>query len=281
MKYYRKGTKARKASMRRRAIARSVVSSVRTAERARLDAPSMSSGFAKAVLSVVNRKEETKYRADDIQKTVPVDVNINIPGDLVSPLPNLVEGTGSWQRVGQHITNVRGKTHFNFSIDYNYSASVNWVVRLYMLTSKQVKAYSQISSLSANTLLDNGDGTTIDWIPGSTQVITLSQRPLARENFTGSFRDFKLSKNSGALNGDSSTPPPSPNGGHFASNHQFTWHWKHKGKVMYDENSYLPTNYNPMFILVAFPYDNTPVPVDPATAPVKATIRTEMFYKDS
>lgn len=242
--------------------------------------PKASSSFAKKVLAVVTRKEETKYRADDIQKSVAVDTYIAIPGDLTTPLPNLVEGTGSWQRVGQHINNIRGKTHFNFSLAGSDSASRNWVVRLIMLTSKQVKAYSQVSSLSANTLLDNGDGTTIDWHPGSTQVITLAQRPLARENFTGSFRDFKLSKNSGSLNGDASTPPPSPNGGHFATNHQFTWHWKHEGKVMYDENSFLPTNYNPMFILVAFPYDGTAVTEETAS-PVIATIRTEMYYKDA
>lgn len=235
--------------------------------------------FARKVLAVVEKKIETKYVADDIQKAVPVDCNIVIPADLVFAAPSLTEGVGSWQRVGQRISNIRGKTHFNFSIPYNYSASTNWVVRVYMLTSRQVKSFAQVSALPANSLLDNGNGTTEDWNPGTTQVVTLSQRPLSRENFSGKFRDFKLTKNSGSLNGDTSTLPPSSNGGHHPSDRQYTWNWSHKGTVQYDENGNVPTNFNPMFILVAFPYDNTPVP-ESLVSPVNATIRTEMYYKD-
>lgn len=233
--------------------------------------------FAKKVMAVVNKASETKYVANDIQKTVPVDTYISIPSDLTTVMPVLQEGAGSWERVGNRINNVRGRTHFNFSIPYNTSSAFNWVVRLYMLTSKQSKAYPP-SSLLANTLLDDGNGTTIDWDPTVTQVVTLSQRPLANENFSGKFKDFKLSKNSGSLNNDASTPPPSANGGHFPSNRQFTWNWSHKSALIYDEAGSYPTNFNPMFILVAFPYDNTTVTKEPT--PILATIRTEMYYKD-
>lgn len=233
--------------------------------------------FAKKVMAVVNKEEETKYRADDIQKSQDLGVGLAVPTDLVSALPTLNQGVGSFQRVGQQIDNVRGKTHFSFSIPSSYSATTNWVVRVIMLTSRQVKSYAQIGSLAAGTLLDNGDGTTLDWNAGVTQVITLAQRPLANENFGGSFREFRLSKNSGQLNGDTSTPPPSSNGGHFPSNAGFTWHWKHKGKLMYDETSVRPNNYNPMFMLVAYPLDYSTIGEQ---APIKATIRTEMYYKD-
>lgn len=240
-----------------------------------------SANFAKAVLTVVGKKEETKYVAEDIQKAALIDTNIVIPTDLVSALPNLGQGVGSFQRVGQQVSEVRGKTHFSMSLPYNYAPSSNWVVRIYMLTSKQIKSFNQRGSLAVNTLLDNGDGTTIDWDPGTTQVVTLSQRPLARENFTGKFREFRFAKNSGALNNDASTPPPAPNGAHYATSHQFTWEWKHKGKVLYDEAGNLPTNYNPMFILVSYPVDNYPVTVGPPNCPVLMTIRTEMYYKDT
>lgn len=234
--------------------------------------------FAAKVLAVVSKKSETKYVAEDIQKTVPVDTFIAIPSDLTTPLPVLTQGAGSFRRVGQTISNVRGKTHFNFSLPYNYAASSNWIVRVYMLRSRQVKSYPQVGSLPAATLLDNGDGTTLDWDATATQVVTLAQRPLAHENFIGKYKEFKLSKNSGALNGDASTPPPSSNGGHFATNHQFTWNWAYKGNVAYDENSNYPTNVNPLFILVAYPVDNYTVTKEPS--PVIATIRTEMWFKD-
>jgi len=261
------------------AVSKRSIAAERAAIRARR-APKASKAFAKKVLAVVSKTEETKYVAQDIQKAVPIDTYIAINSDLVTPIPVLVEGTGSWQRVGQHIHNVRGKTHFQFSLPYNTAASANWVVRVYMLTSKQVKAFAQVTSLAANTLLDNGDGTTIDWDPSVNQVVTLSQRPLARENFSGTFKEFLLAKNSGSLNGDASTPPPSSNGAHYATQHRFTWKWQHKSKVMYDENSYLPTNYNPMFILVAYPRDGYSV-VSKEASPVVATIRTEMYFKDN
>lgn len=233
--------------------------------------------FAKKVMAVVNKEEETKYRADDVQKSQDVGVGLAVPTDLVSALPTLSQGVGSFQRVGQQIDNVRGKTHFSFSIPSSYAATTNWVVRVIMVSSRQVKSFAQIGSLAAGTLLDNGDGTTLDWNAGTTQVITLSQRPLANENFKGSFREFRLSKNSGQLNGDTSTPPPSANGGHFPSNAAFTWNWKHKGKLMYDETATRPNNYNPMFLLVAYPLDYSAIGEQ---APIKATIRTEMYYKD-
>ena len=198
---------------------------------------------------------------------------------MIPALPKLQEGTGSFQRVGQRISNLRGKTHFHFYLPYNASASQNWIVRLYMLSSVQIKAHSALPALNPNTLLDKGDGTTVDWDPTVNQVITLSQLPLARENFRGSFKEFRLSKNSGALNGDASTPPPSPNGGHFATYHDFTWHWKHSGQVMYDENAVYPNNYCPLWAVVAYSPDDYPLTIE--ATPVKFTSRTEMYYKDS
>lgn len=242
----------------------------------------ISKGMAKAIKQIVVKvegKSERKYVAEQLQKAVQVDTYIALPGDAVTVLPPLLQGSGSFQRDGQLVSNISGATHFNFSLPYNYAASSNWVVRLYMLQAKAIRSATNLVSLIAGTLLDPGNGTTKDWDPTVDQVVELSQTALSRENYTGSYRDFKLSKNSGSLNGDASTPPPSPNGGHFATNHQFTWKWKHQGALKYDENSQYPTNYAPFFILVAFPYDNFGVTKEPS--PVIATIRTEMYYTDT
>lgn len=241
----------------------------------------LSKPMALAVKRLVSGSAETKYVAAQLQKAIPVDtfISINPTTDLVSAIPPCVEGVGSFQRVGQRISNIVGRTHFHFSLPYNYGASSNWIVRVYMLTSVLVKGFDGVPALSANTLLDKGDGTTSDWDPTTDQVIELSQRPLSNENFRGHFKEFRLSKNSGALNGDSSTPPPSPNGGHYSTYHNFIWNWKHTGAVKYRESlDGTPENFNPMFTLVAYPPDNFAITKDPS--PVLATIRTEMHFKD-
>jgi len=244
----------------------------------------LSKAVTKAVKKIVidtAGTPEQKYVADQEREALNVPVSVAIPSSLVSALPPLSEGMGSYQRVGQRVSKVRGATHFSFSLNNAYLGSANWAVRVYMLTSKQVKSYTKISSLSAGSLLDRGDGTTNDWNPAGSNIVLLSQLPLARENFSGSYKEFKFAKNSGGMNNDTSTPPPSSNGGCYSTNHQFTWHWKHK-QIKYDETlETRPTQYNPMFLIVAYVYDNYDISADGFICPVIATIRRDMYFVDN
>lgn len=235
--------------------------------------------------NIIAVSPETKYVVSNTagENGTAIDTFLSVPSDLINALPDLVEGTQSNQRTGQKINHVYARVHFSFSINDAYASSANWAVRLYMLTSKQAKAYRLIQQLQSSTLLDVGNQSTIDWAPASMNVVQLSMMPLSKEDFSGKWKDFYFSKNSGKMNGDASTPPPSPNGGHYGTHHRFTWNIKHKGALKYDDTNVSGqcTNFAPVWALVAYPLDGTNVTQDPfVTAPINYNVRTEMYFKD-
>lgn len=250
---------------------------------------SLTSNQKKAVKQIVKASAETKYVVSDtigslILQEVPT--GITVPTSFYNPVPLLGQGSASNERDGQKITNVRGRTHFLFTINDKVLASINWEVKLFMLTAKEAKSWNAVqSSGTANTLLDKGNATTTDWDPLSFNVVQLSMMPLSHEDFRGKTKTFRLSKNSGAMNADSATPPPSPNGGHYATSHRFTWNWKHK-TLLYDDqtaglSANLPTNYAPFWVAVAYPVDGYNITAEGAiTKPILMTVRNEMYFKD-
>jgi len=255
---------------------------------------SLTENQKKEVIKLVHGAGETKYVVSDTigQKVNdPVGTQINLPLSLNNPVPFLKQGVQNHQRVGTKVTNVRGRTHFSFSLAHEVVSSANWGVKIFMLTSKQAKSYNVLtaittapaSNFTTGTLLDVGNQTTTDWVSATYNVVQMSMMPLSHEDWRGKTKTIKLSKNSGAMNNDASTPPPSPNSGHFATNYQFTWNWKHK-TLLYDDataGADLPTNFAPAYVLVAFPYDGYDINVGPIlNSPVRVNVRNEMYYKD-
>lgn len=248
---------------------------------------SLTKNQKKAVVAIVRGQGETKYVVSDTLGQLnlqPVPYQINSPASFYNPVPLLKQGTQSNQRIGQKITQVRGRTHFLFSINQNMAASINWEVKLFMLTNKQAKSWNAIqNSVDANTLLDVGNQTTTDWVLPTYNVVQLSNMPLSHEDWKGKTRTFRLAKNSGLMNADTATPPPSPNGSTYPQSVRFTWNWKHN-TFLYDDDSALdglPTNYAPVWVAVGYPVDGYDITADGAIkTPIVMTVRNEMYYKD-
>jgi len=227
----------------------------------------VSKTFAKNVLKVLEKKAERKYISNPsaLMPTSGSIGSISVPVDLVPCIPKLGQGTQSNQRVGQKVSNAHGRVDFQFFLISNGAGAYptqDTIVRVYMLNSVAAKSYGQVSLLPNNTLLDNGDQTTQDWPAGTAgnyYGIASSQQPLSHEDWRGSHKEIRLIKNQGVPNGDI-TPGQAPNTfGHPANRLSMTW--KHKGNLLYDDVAGAgpsnPTNYAPVFAVVAYNPDNT------------------------
>ena len=169
--------------------------------------------LTKAIKSVIARQAEVKYVASTYEDQEQVATTLIVPAGLRPVLPKQSQGVGPAQRIGDQIRGARGHVDLTFSLMNNYTSSGNYVVKVFELESKAVKDGQYISSLSPSTLLDVGDGSTTDWNPATVDVVILSQMPVSNSNFSvKAIKTLNLSKNSGGMNGDASTPPPSANG---------------------------------------------------------------------
>lgn len=231
--------------------------------------------FTKAVLSIVNKKEETKYVAKQLGGAN-VPSTLVVPANLVPAIPVLIQGIQSNQRIGQKITNVFCKVDFQFYLipaaGAQYPTQDVWV-KIFKLNSKEAKSYAQVASLTGGTLLDQGDQTTTDWsVPanaGSYQFM-----PLSKENFKGAVKTINLTKNQGQANADLNTTNQPNTYGKVASIYSYTF--KHSSLVYDDTGTNYPTNFAPVFAICAMNTDQTPY-----QGLVDYQCRLHMWYKDS
>jgi len=235
----------------------------------------------KIAAEVINKKSETKYVAQQLGDFGGI-VNsvLQTPAQLFPMIPTLQCGTESFQRVGARIENLRIKTTFTIWLDNNGNQvqNNNVFVRLYFLRSKKVKNWNQVGLLPANTLLDQGDGTTTDWNnPAPGQVVQYSQMPISNENWIGRHKTVRLIKNTGQPNGVNGTPNtdgrPSATVVHYTNR---------KAPVSYENliaNPGLayPTNFCPLFGVVAW---SSEFGSQIRTDQIQMVVRNEMYFKD-
>lgn len=233
--------------------------------------------FTNAVLAIVNKKEETKYVASEpVLPATGIISTITLPAGLVPYIPPVVQGVASNQRIGQKISNVHGRVDFQFYLIPNVGAKYpteDIMIKLFKLTSKAVKSYQQISAIQAGTLLDIGSQASTDWT-NPAFAISYSQMPISREDFSGSTHTIRMRKNQGTPSGDLGSSQSPNTYGYGAKSYSFTW--KHKGNLLYDDTGINnPTNYAPIYAVVAYNPDNTLY-----DGLCQYTCRSHMWFKD-
>ena len=274
----RKGFQPRTKKAKATAIAHSLTNLQKAEVKKLVKAP------AELKYSVSNRYGLKNW--DDVYGGIAVGPAVALTQGLFCAMPDINRGVDSNQRVGNKISNVRGKTHFNFVFgpDSSMTATQDWVVRIFMLKSRQIKYAPLVSGLQSGTLLDLGSAQTIDWRPnaqttggGPASYNILAMMPISKENFTGHYKTFRMSKNQGIVNRDATGGQTTNLSAHNVVN--FTWNWSHKGSAIYDDNQVLPNNFAPLFTYVAYPVDRYGgANID--TTGILVSVRTEVHYKD-
>lgn len=152
----------------------------RRASKARVKRPArLSKPIARAVKAIINRQQERKYRSQTYIKLQNCVTN-NISNEMFSCIPQTeMAGTSimasSSTRIGQKLTCARAYTDFHVSFAPGITGSKDLVVKLWVLTSKELKNMDDILSwgvppsggtvpqrpLPINFLNDGNGGTTI------------------------------------------------------------------------------------------------------------------------
>jgi len=245
-----------------------------------------------AIQKVVNRNIETKYatlvRVDqqiaNTLRTKFTGATISL-NSLQSAMPPVGLGSQSNDQSGTRIKAVSLRTIVSINLTKDNLSTQDMFVRVFFLTSRNVKSYSVATSLAGGNLLRTGSATEEDWIPGGTTVTdprALAHLNINRNAWQGSFKTFRLSKNQGPLNNGGTAGTVAVLGSGNAS-HTFAHDWKIQNKVLkYDEsdNSSYPENFMPFIGFIAWYPDGTSVGQPDNTMPVNFTYTSHLYYKD-
>lgn len=179
---------------------------------------------------------------------------IDAVGDLIQILPNISQGVGENQRIGNEIRaknlNVKGYVKLDIGDIADNTAMPNVVVRMMILSMKVTQSYQDAQTLSSKigTLLNKGGTTTA--FAGNLQDI---YAPINRNVFTV-HHDKKFYLRQDFLNVIGAAPPST----HVAQDISktvkfFNLNVKCKGRVLrYDEDvgsDVLPSNFGPFLVL--------------------------------
>ncbi len=206
---------------------------------------------------------------------------------LQDVLPFIPRGDQSNEIIGSRINLISGKTDFLISFKDDDVKTRNLIVKLFCLESRKVRCYSEMNLLPPQSLLRLGNDTTADWTPSAIAYNPINDMfAVNKASFKiHHVKTFHMSKNAGGMNDDASTPPPTPNVGRQF--HKFTWHWGREMVLKYDDNpltsgfSEYPTNFAPVFGIVAYHTDGKAVGSDGGPMPVVLTTVNHMYYKDA
>lgn len=163
--------------------------------------------FAKKVLSIVRKSEETKFQREAIEVDVRHNSTVTGPNDWYRCLPWIVLGTNAAQRIGDVIKPIIGKLHveIRFATDEQNTRDIYAV--FYLITSKRQKAYAnenangQMSTEGDSFLRAGDDAVTYfdgSWL-GSTLPIELDSFTLLKKKVIHMYRASGKSNEAGVV----------------------------------------------------------------------------------
>jgi len=238
--------------------------------------------FAKKVLAIVNRKEETKYVANNIlTPAVAVPAAQTTPANFARIMPLLTQGVGDFQRVGDKINPTRASTYWTI---YPAETTLNLydiTINLVVVKVKGAGTDVAVAAVPGADFLRVGDGTNVDPNnPNQEAMLTLVNRyPVNTERYTvlkHFRRRFCKGPNSinGAVGAAGNNAPPT--GGPAMPLAVFKYSWKPPA-LKYDNGAAtLPTNHYPTYLIWATANDSSAY-----VGNVKFAVRSEMYFKDS
>ena len=199
-------------------------------------------------------------------------------------MPPLLQGTTGASRVGNKIADVTLKSTWQFYINpaLPLFQSIDATVKVFILASKSVKTLAALQRVPAGSLLDNGDATSIDWLPLTTQdAKSYDMYPVNKEEFTVlKIHKFRICKNVDSPTGGSGVGSAPNMTAHQTKD--FTHTLRHKGPVVYADGNLpgfaLPNNLTYFAYVVCWD-TNTFLPL-PANA-VLCNARAHMYFKDA
>jgi hypothetical protein len=232
------------------------------------------------IKQVIDRQAETKYAATQIIDDFIVPYTVGPAAQFFPCTAQVLQGVQSNQRVGERIKPVRVKLDFTFAYDPTSTVSHDYRVKLFVLRPKTYNNFpAMVASGFTGLLLDNGDQTSADWDPLNQHIS--DAKPVDNEAFNPiMIKRFKLIKNTSTVEG---TLPGGGNVPNTSRSSVVRYSMNLFGKALKKHLTYTgavapyPTNYNPIFGIVAYAADGSAPAV---VSPIRASVRLHMWFKD-
>lgn len=263
--------------------------------------------FVKKVLAVVNKHQETKYCAVNTQTvnyvygmtgsildnfansgsgigTTAFTANISSTAEIYALLPPIQEGPDSWNRIGDYIAPVKARIDLDLLVRGDPNANTfDYMVHVFLLTSKSVKNLANYTAIPITFLLDNGQGSAAPF-DGTAKN---SQMPIDRKEFNViHHKKIRLCTPQGLNNGGnivSTNGMAAVTAGNGMNGYgRLSLSWKPPKKLSYNLGSdEYPTNYAP-FLCIGWVQNSQLANSTPDTITTcMVTARTHLWYKDS
>jgi len=201
-------------------------------------------------------------------------------GEIYSLIPRISQGTDDHNRIGAEIQPTYLKATFIASLNTRMIASDYVDVDFYFLTSKQIKTQASVASVPILRLLNQGDGTNVNY-NGTSYV---SMYPVNTSEFTlikkKTVRLFKTQDNPNyQANGSGTSMAGAGRTHHYQ---QFSVKIPLPKKLRYEKAaSVSPENYFP-FVVAGWHYpDDNGGSISGATNDVRIQGQIQMYFKDS
>jgi len=251
-------------------------------------APRKLSSFARKVMNVVNRREETKYVANAFDAAGNALPTLWYPtgqlaavGDFNPALPKLTQGTDDYQRVGNKIQLQNLAVSLKIGLNALDLSANSLIGVIYYGTSKTEKTWQGNNPLQTPAILDNGDGTNQIW--GATRYDLT--KPLDKKIVSAKRITFRLSKSGGIQNSDKGGATTQP--GNFATSNglsekSFMLKFKAPKNLMYQTaGSVYPSNYAPWYAIGFCHADGSALVVPADNELVNVNAKCHMYFKDA
>jgi len=253
------------------------------------------SSMVKAVRAIAKQEayktQETKFASRDffglaVYNTLRSFISLASPTLLNTFQPGIAaigQGAASNRLIGSKVTLVNCFTTFAFNIKSSSNVAADLFVKVYLLQSKNVKNLNLAPDLPQDNLLRIGNNTESDWIVGSgLDARAYAQRPINPRAWSGTSRTFRLVKNPGLMNTDTTGTVPNVSS---AASYSFTHNWGNKGKILHyddDDASSYPENFLPMWGCVVWAADGTVIGTGGSdqTSQVELYAVNHTYYKD-
>lgn len=243
--------------------------------------------FAKRVMRVINKTEETKYVAnayDAAGNQLPTlwysQGNLGAVGDFYPALPRLGQGTDDYQRVGNKITPVSMAVSLKIGLNAQDLSANSLIGVIYYGTSRTEKTWQNNNPLQTAGILDNGDGANTSW-GGVRYDLT---KPLDKKIVNARRIVFRLSKTGGIQNSDVGGATTQP--GNFATSNglsekSFMLRFRGPKSLMYQQaTSQYPSNYAPWYAVGFCHADGSALTAADANL-VNVNSKCHMYFKDA
>jgi len=261
-----------------------------TKPRARKPASTVAKVVKSVIKEQIQREIETKYIGYNQSTNYSLTQNsATIPSMLNYVLPNLAQGVGDNDRIGDkiHPVKLRGFFSFYFNPAISTTGNAEVYVNLMVLTSKTAKSYPLTASLTSPGLLKSGFDTVVD--PGNIGTTAspaapttsynnsyLDHYPVNTEQWNVLHRErFLMRKNTGIASNNNTGYPNTY--GTSAVCKQLTI--PVPARIQYSVGSSVePTNFAPVWVAWMTSADGAQLD---ANTQIFCATRFDMFFKDA